>query len=114
MINSVPGNHRITVGGDKGYDSGEFIEQIRQLKATPHVASKRRGTHIDARTSRHAGYLLSQKIRKRIEEVFGWIKTVGTLSRTRHRGLEEVGWAFTFTAGAFNLVRMQRLLPSAT
>lgn len=110
MIDEIPGSHRITVGADKGYDARDFVEGLRTLKATPHVAAKKRGSQIDKRTSRHSGYEVSQRLRKRVEEVFGWIKTVGTLSRTRHRGVKRVEWAFVFTAAAFNLIRMQRLL----
>jgi transposase len=114
MINDIPGSHRITVGADKGYDAKDFVEGLRELRATPHVAAKSRATNIDHRVSRHTGYLVSQRVRKRIEEVFGWMKTVGSLSQTRHRGLQKVGWVFTFTAAAFNLVRIERLLELRT
>lgn len=110
MIDQIPGNHRITVGADKGYDAKDFIDEVRQLHATPHVAAKSRGTNIDGKVTRHAGYQISQQVRKRIEEVFGWMKTVGILSHTRHRGLKKVSWVFTFTAAAFNLVRLQGLM----
>ncbi len=82
------------------------------MNVTPHVAQNEKrpgGSAIDGRTTRHAGYQSSQKKRKRIEEVFGWLKTVGMLRKTRHRGLQKVGWVFTFAATAYNLVRMRNL-----
>jgi len=87
-------------GGDKGYDTQEFVQSLRALKAVPHVAQNRMGraSAIDGRTTRHPGYAISQRLRKRVEEIFGWIKTVGNLSKTRHRGIERVGWMFTLTA----------------
>ncbi len=109
---------RITLGGDKGYDVTEFVEDLRARKVTPHIAidghltktGKRRKTAIDGRTTRHPGYAVSQRLRKRIEESFGWIKTTGNLAKTRHRGIERVGWMFTLQAAAYNLVRMPKLL----
>jgi hypothetical protein len=86
---------------------------LRGMNATPHVAQNEKrpgGSAIDARTTRHAGYKVSQRKRKRIEEVFGWLKTVGALRKTRHRGIFKVGWVFTFAASAYNLVRMRNLL----
>lgn len=86
------------------------------MNVTPHVAQNDKrsgGSAIDARTTRHAGYAVSQRRRKRIEEVFGWMKTIGVLRKTRHRGLERVQWLFTFTAAAYNLVRMRNLLPAS-
>jgi len=110
-VSEIPGRHRITVGGDKGYDTGEFVQSLRALKAVPHVAQNRTGRYsaIDGRTTRHAGYASSQRLRKRVEEIFGWIKTVGHLRKTRHRGRERVHWVFTFTAAAYNLVRIRNL-----
>jgi len=99
-----------TVGGDKGYDQGPFVEIVRAAGLTPHVAQKVSRTAIDARTTRHPGYEVSQRRRKRIEEVFGWIKTVGCLKKTRHRGTRLVNWIFEFAAAAYNLVRMRTLL----
>lgn len=113
MVERVEGTRRITVAADKGYDTKEFVQEMRGINATPHVAQndkRRGGSAIDARTTRHAGYQISQRKRKRIEEVFGWIKTVGMLRKTRHRGVERVGWMFTFTAAAYNLVRMRNLI----
>jgi transposase len=111
LVSEIPGRYRITVGGDKGYDTGEFVQSLRTLKAVPHVAQNRTGrsSAIDGRTTRHAGYASSQRLRKRVEEIFGWIKTVGHLKKTRHRGQERVGWVFTFTAAAYNLVRIRNL-----
>ena len=109
MITSVSGSRRVTLGGDKGYDTRGFVVQARALNVTPHVAQKRQFTAIDGRTIRHDGYGLSQRKRKRVEEVFGWMKTVGTMRKTRHRGKERVGWMFTFAAAAYNLVRIRNL-----
>ena len=105
------GRHRITVGADKAYETQDFVERLRDLNITPHVAknTSNRSSAIDGRTTRHAGYALSQRKRKRVEEIFGWIKTVGLMRKTRHRGLARVGWMFTFTAAAYNLVRIRNL-----
>jgi len=115
MIEDVPGRHRITLGGDKGYDAASFVAALRALNATPHVAQNTSGRRsaIDGRTTRHPGYRASQIIRKRIEEVFGWSKATAPMRKTRHRGLERVGWQFTFTAAAYNLVRIPKLLAMA-
>jgi transposase len=116
MVGSLEGTARVTVGGDKGYDTQDFVKDLREMNATPHVAqnlNRPGGSAIDRRTVRHAGYKISQMKRKRIEEVFGWLKTVGLLRKTRHRGLFRVGWVFTFAATAYNLVRMRNLLSSA-
>ena len=109
MIGSVEGADAVTVGADKGYDTKEFVAECRQMNATPHVAQKARHSAIDGRTTRHAGYATSQVRRKRIEEIFGWMKTVGGMRKLRHRGLQLVGWMFTFAAAAYNLVRMRNL-----
>jgi transposase len=112
MIEAIPGDHRVTVGGDKGYDTKDFVSEARNLNATPHVAQNihaRRSSAIDGRTTRHEGYAVSQKKRKRVEEIFGWMKTVGGMRKLRHRGLHVVGWLFTFAAAAYNLVRMRNL-----
>jgi transposase len=99
-----------TVGGDKGYDQRKFIESARGAGLTPHVAQKvPTHTTIDGRTTRHKGYAVSQRRRKRVEEVFGWMKTVGVLRKARHRGTRLVGWMFEFAAAAYNLVRMRNL-----
>ena len=103
---------KISLGADKGYDSEVFVNELRSLNVTPHVAQNDNGRRsaIDGRTTRHAGYAVSQRIRKRIEEAFGWIKTIGGGRKTRFRGIERVGWAFTFAACAYNLVRLPKLL----
>jgi transposase len=113
MTEALPGTKRVTVAGDKGYDTKDFVQEMRGLNATPHVSQNTKragGSAIDGRTTRHQGYRISQQKRKRIEEVFGWLKTVGMLRKTRHRGLLKVGWVFTFAAAAYNLVRMRNLL----
>jgi len=112
LVGSLGGSARVTVGADKGFDTRDFVRDLRLMNATPHVAQNNthRRSAIDGRTTRHAGYLVSQKKRKRIEEVFGWLKTIGLMRKTRHRGVERVGWMFTFAAAAYNLVRMRTLL----
>jgi IS5 family transposase len=109
MIERIGGDHSVTVGADKGYDVAGFVAEARKLKATPHVAQKKRGSAIDGRTTRHGGYAISQQKRKRVEEIFGWMKTVGGMRKLRHRGLQLVSWMFTFVAAAYNLVRMRNL-----
>ena len=110
MIEDVPGTKQITLGVDRGYDVASFVKELRRLKATPHVAQKTKGTAIDRRTTRHTGYQTSLKIRKRVEEIFGWMKTTGVLRKTRHRGLERVDCTFTLAVTAYNLVRMRTLI----
>jgi len=112
MVEGVPGRHRITVGGDKAYDTRGFVQALRGLKAVPHVAQNCQGrkSAIDGRTTRHPGYAVSQRLRKRVEEIFGWMKTVGNLRKTRHRGEDRVGWVFPLPAAAYNLVRIRNLL----
>lgn len=102
----------ITLGADKAYDSRDFVNELRSLNVTPHVAQNTSGRRsaIDGRTTRHAGYAVSQRIRKRIEEAFGWMKTVGGQRKARFRGRERVGWDFVFTACAYNLIRLPKLL----
>jgi len=114
MAAQIPGDRRVTVGGDKNYDTAELVEKWRGLNVTPHVAqnNKRRRSAIDQRTTRHPGYLISQEKRKRVEEIFGWLKTVGGLRKLRHRGLERVEWMFTFGVAAYNLVRIRNLAPA--
>src|SRR5215211_3616662 len=103
-----------TVGGDKNFDVARFVGALRALGLTPHVAQKAVGTAIDKRTTRHAGYAISQQKRKLIEQVFGWMKTVGGLRKLRHRGGERVDWIVTFTAAAYNLIRLRTLVARAT
>jgi transposase len=115
MAERIPGTTRVTLGADKGYDTQEFVSEMRGMNVTPHVSQNTKrpgGSAIDGRTTRHAGYPASQRKRKRVEEVFGWMKTIGILRKTRHRGLETVAWIFTFSAAAYNIVRMRNLLPS--
>ena len=103
----------MTIGGDKGYDTHGFVETLRTLEATPHIAQKKNSRTLDARTTRHPGYAISQRARKRIEEVFGWMKTVGGLRKLRHRGGGRVNWQFLLAAAAYNLVRMRTLEATA-
>jgi transposase len=113
LDNNVPGTRRITVAGDKGYDTGDFVEACRTRNVTPHVAqnvSARRRSNIDARTTAHPGYAISQRIRKRVEEVFGWVKTVGTFRKTRYVGFGPNQIAAYILAAAYNLVRMPKLM----
>ncbi len=112
MIGALAGSHRITVGGDKAYDTQDFVAEMRRQGVTPHVAQNTKGRRsaIDGRTTRHAGYATSQRKRKRIEEVFGWMKSAAGFRKTRHRGTARVGWMFTLNAAAYNLVRLPKLL----
>ena len=121
MVGRRRKGRRTTLGADKAYDVADFVDALRSLTVTPHIAvdghitktGKRRKTRIDRRTTRHPGYAASQRLRKRIEEGFGWIKTTGGLAKTRHRGLDRVGWMFTLTAAAYNLVRLPKLMAEA-
>jgi transposase len=114
MIESLPGRDRVTVAGDKGYDTRDFVAELRRMHVTPHLAQHTAGRRsaIDARTTRHPGYVVSQRKRKLVEQSFGWMKTVGGLRKLRHRGGPVVTWIFTFTAAAYNIVRLRRLLPA--
>ena len=106
----------VTLGADKGYDAADFVNELRAMNVRPHVAQndkRRGGSAIDRRTARHRGYETSQRIRKRIEEAFGWMKTIGGMRRPMLRGTERVGWAFTFAAAAYNLVRLPKLMAEA-
>ena len=112
MLEQIRGDGAITVGGDKGFDTKDFIRECRHMNATPHVAQNEKrpgGSAIDRRTTRHQGYGISQRKRKRIEECFGWLKTIALLRKVRHRGLEKVDWVFAFACAAYNLVRMRNL-----
>ena len=112
MLEQVPGTKPLTVGGDKGFDTRDFVKECRHLKVTPHVAqneARRGGSAIDGRTTRHPGYSISQRKRKRIEECFGWLKTVALMRKVRHRGVCKVHWIFTLACAAYNLVRMRNL-----
>jgi transposase len=112
MLEQIPGGKQVTVGGDKGFDTRDFVAECRHLGVTPHVAQnlgRRGGSAIDGRTTHHPGYRLSQKKRKRIEECFGWLKTIALLRKVRHRGVCKVDWIFTLACAAYNLVRMRNL-----
>ena len=116
MLEQLPGDQRLTVGGDKGFDTTEFVAECRHMNVTPHVAQNEKrpgGSAIDERTTRHGGYAISQKKRKRIEECFGWMKDIALLRKLKHRGLNKVGWIFSFAAAAYNLVRLRKLIPVA-
>jgi transposase len=115
LVQRIGGNRRVTLGADKHYDTRDHVDALRALGITPHVAqntANKRRSAIDGRTTRHAGYAVSMRRRKRVEEIFGWLKTVGAMRKTRHRGIERVGWMFTFSLAAYNLVRMRNLLPA--
>jgi len=111
MIADQPGG-RVTLGGDKGYDYPAFVAELRRMTVTPHVAQNttNRRSAIDARTTRHAGYALSQRTRKRVEEAFGWMKTIGLMRKLRHRRGPRVEWIFRFAAAAYNLIRIRNLV----
>ena len=112
MMKRVARGRRSTLGGDKNYDTHPHVKALRELGVTPHVAqnNRNRSSAIDGRTTCHAGYGISQRKRKCVEQVFGWGKTVGPIRKTKHRGVNRVGWMFTFTQAAYNLVRMRPLL----
>jgi transposase len=115
MLEQLPGEKRVTVGADKAYDTKDFVAECRNMQVTPQVAQNLKrsgGSAIDERTTRHDGYAISQKKRKRIEESFGWLKTIALMRKVRHRGIHKVGWVFTFAAAAYNLVRMRNLTAS--
>ena len=110
MLEKLAGTQLVTVGGDKGVDTRDFVKECRNLGVTPHVAQnheRRGGSAIDGRTTRHDGYAVSQRKRKRIEECFGWLNTVALMRKVRHRGVCKVDWIFTFARAAYNLVRMR-------
>lgn len=112
MLEQIPGTKAVTVGGDKGFDTRDFVKECRHMGVTPHVAqnlARRGGSAIDGRTTRQAGYAVSQRKRKRIEECFGWLKTIALLRKVRHRGVCKVHWIFTLACAAYNLVRMRNL-----
>lgn len=110
LLDEIPRTQRITVSGDKGYDTRDFVAGLRDRNAVPHVAQKVRFSAIDGRVTRHDGYETSQRKRKRVEEIFGWVKTIALMRKTRHRGTARVGWMFTFALAAYNLVRMRNLI----
>jgi transposase len=111
MLSGKPRSNAVTLGADRGYDTAEFVKRLRAMQVTPHVAQNdsHRRSAVDGRTTRHTGYAISQRKRKRVEEVFGWMKTVALQRKTRFLGPERTGWMFTFAAAAYNLVRMRNL-----
>src|SRR5229473_810183 len=111
MAEKIPGVKQVTLGGDKNYDTEEFVRELRRMHITPHVAQNHtnRTSAIDRRTTRHISYELSQQKRKRVEQSFGWMKVIGMLKKVKLRGLEKVGWLFTFTGAAYNLCRLRTL-----
>jgi transposase len=115
LLNARPTTRRVTLGGDKNYDTHQFVHDLRARQVTPHVAqhTTRRTSAIDGRTTRHPGYVISQRKRKRVEEIFGWLKTVGLLRKVKLRGIRRVSWLFTFAAAVYNLVRMRNLVEAA-
>ena len=112
LVQAIGTNRRITLAGDKKYDTRDFVDAARSLNVTPHVAQNdtNRRSAIDRRTTRHPGYTVSMRKRKRVEEIFGWMKTVALMRKTRHRGTRRVDWMFTFAAAAYNLTRMRNLM----
>ena len=114
MVRALPSRARRTLGADRNFDTRGFVATLRTLGVTPHVAqyreTPRRGNAIDRRATRHAGYAISQRARMHVEQPFGWMKTIGLLHKLRHRGCPLVGWVFTFTAAAYNLVRLRRFV----
>ena len=114
IVRHSPGSRRLTLGADKAYDVREFVDDLRDLTVTPHIAQNRsnRTSAIDARTTRHLGYAISQQKRKRTEEPFGWAKTVGGLTRPMLRGVARLRFKFTLTMAAYDLIRLPRLLGS--
>ena len=111
MAESIPRVKRVTLGGDKNYDTQEFVKELRGMNITPHVAQNNtnRSSAVDQRTTRHVGYQVSQRKRKRVEQSFGWMKMVGMLRKVKLRGIAKVGWLFTFTGAAYNLWRLRNL-----
>lgn len=116
LVEAQAPTRRITLGGDKNYDTHQFVQALRARQVTPHVAqhTTNRASAIDGRTTRHPGYTVSQQKRKRVEEIFGWLKTVGMLRKVKLRGVPRVGWLFTFAAAVYNLVRIRNLVEAAT
>lgn len=110
LLDEIPrSGGRITISGDKGYDTRDFVAGARERRATPHVAQKTKYSAIDGRVTRHTGYAVSQRTRKRVEEIFGWLKTVALMRKTRHRGKPRVDWMFQFALAAYNMVRIRNL-----
>jgi Transposase DDE domain len=115
MAEKIPGVQRVTVGGDKNYDTQGFVAELRRMHITPHVAQNdtNRSSAIDERTTRHASYEVSQQKWKRVEQSFGWMKVIGLVRKVKLRGLDKVGWLLTFTGSAYNLCRLRRMMAEA-
>jgi len=115
MVETIPGEKRVTLAGDKNYDTQELVRELRGMNSTPHVAQNdtNRRSAVDQRTTRHAGYEISQRKRKRVEQTFGWMKMVGMQKKVKLRGIEKVGWLFTFTGAAYHLCRLRNLMARA-
>ena len=115
VVRRSPGSRRITLGADKGYDAREFVDDLRELNVTPHVAqnTSNRASAIDGRTTRQPGYAISQQKRKLVEEPFGWAKTIGGLARPMLRGAQRLGFKFTLTMAAYDLIRLPKLIGAA-
>jgi transposase len=115
VVRRSPGSRRITLGADKGYDAREFVDDLRELNVTPHVAqnTSNRASAIDGRTTRQPGYAISQRKRKLVEEPFGWAKTIGGLARPMLRGAQRLGFKFTLTMAAHDLIRLPKLIGAA-
>ena len=115
MAEKIPGTKRVTLAGDKNYDTRELVRELRHMNITPHVAQNNthRSSAIDARTTRHAGYQVSQRKRKLVEQSFGWMKVIGLLRKVKLRGLEKVSWWFKYVGAAYNLMRLQKLQATA-
>jgi len=115
MAEAIPGGKRVTLGGDKNYDTQEFVRELRGMNITPHVAQNdtSRSSAIDQRTAQHKGYEVSQRKRKRVEQSFGWMKMVGMRRKVKLRGMDKVGWLLTFTGAAYNLCRLRNLMARA-
>ncbi len=109
MSGRLAGQKRRTLGADKGYDASDFAKDLREMEITPHIAQKKGGKSVDGRTTRHEGYEISMRKRKRIEEIFGWGKTVGLIRKAKVRGKAKIEWLFTMTIAVFNLVRMRNM-----
>src|SRR5580692_5908548 len=109
---AIPSGKRLTLGGDKNYDTQGFVRGLRGMNITPHVAQNdtNRRSAVDERTTRHGGYEVSQRKRKRVEQSFGWMKMVGMVRKVKLRGIDKVGWLFTFTGAAYNLCRLRNLM----
>ena len=116
LLGARPTTRRITLGSYKNYDAHQFVQDLRAMQVTSHVAqhTTHRTSAIDGRTTRHAGYTVSQQRRKRVEEIFGRLKTIGLLRNAKLRGVQRVGWLFTFTTAVYNLVRMRNLVEATT